>query len=565
MVPRGNDGAVADGDFDASTRRLRGSHFWAIAILVLAAGLRLWGLDMGLPHLETRPDETQVVALTVEASQGRFDFDWFVYPHAYVYLHWIWGEVVVQIQQWIGLASSAGYQEIWKREPHRLYWIGRALSALAGLLTVALVMQISRREYGDRAALLAGLLLAVCFLHVRESHAYKPDVLLSLAATLAVAGAVGLARAPSLWSGVRAGLAVGFAAAAKYNGVVAAIPVCVAAWSSSQARGWSRLLPPPPLLAAGLSAILFFAATSPFVLIDESSRATLHQTLHVVFPSLVAEPTYAEKLPDLGQLIGPEAPTWAASKGVWGTFWYHIAFSLRHGVGLAATVLAPVAVVWGFMRGALLGRASAVFCVAWFVVIGFSPVMLSRYLTPMLPALAILEAGLVVWLLHLLPSVARRWLLPGVLLLLLAEPLWSSIQHDRLAAREDTRVAATRWLEARAPAGSRVTILGTRFWNWGAPQIPPQLRLVSFAAEQPIDLARVDFVVTHDHRLFWSHLPPSFLAQHQQQLERVADFNPAVESATEPVFELSDAFYIPYYGFQGVERPGPRVQIYRVR
>ena len=33
----------------------------AVAILVLAALLRFWALDSGLPNIHTRPDETEVI------------------------------------------------------------------------------------------------------------------------------------------------------------------------------------------------------------------------------------------------------------------------------------------------------------------------------------------------------------------------------------------------------------------------------------------------------------------------------------------------------------------------
>ena len=53
-----------------------------------------------------------------------------------------------------------------------------------------------------------------------------------------------------------------------------------------------------------------------------------------------------------------------------------------------------------------------------------------------------------------------------------AGPLTSAVSHNRIASETDTRVLATRWLREHVPAGSRVAVVGTRFYHWGAPVIP---------------------------------------------------------------------------------------------
>ena len=81
----------------------RSSFGWAaLGVVLVAGGLRLWGLDLGLPHLEARPDETETLRLTLDAAGGSFDFDWAIYPHAYVYLQWAWAEGVLLAQSWGG-------------------------------------------------------------------------------------------------------------------------------------------------------------------------------------------------------------------------------------------------------------------------------------------------------------------------------------------------------------------------------------------------------------------------------------------------------------------------------
>ena len=244
-------------------------------VTLIALVLRFWGLEFGLPNLEARPDETQVLARTVEVARAAFDGSWAIYPHAYVYLQWLWSEGVLALQQLLGLAPPGDVASLWRSEPARLYAIGRTLSALAGTATVALVMIALQRSREGPAALVAGSLVATSLLHVRDSHALKPDVLMTFGVTASIVAGAALARRPSLARGAVAGLMVGAAAAAKYNGALAAVPVCAGAWMGARgARSWRRWLP-PPLLVAGGCAAAFFVATSPKLLTNETSLATL--------------------------------------------------------------------------------------------------------------------------------------------------------------------------------------------------------------------------------------------------------------------------------------------------
>src|SRR5436853_281472 len=82
------------------------------------------------------------------------------------------------------------------------------------------------------------------------------------------------------------------------------------------------------------------------------------------------------------------------------------------------------------------------------------PCRAPRYLTPLVPLLALLVAH------PLLATTGRaRPLVVGVLACaLLAEPVLSAIAYDRIVARTDTRVLATHWMAAHLPAGAVVAV-----------------------------------------------------------------------------------------------------------
>jgi hypothetical protein len=301
----------------------------------------------------------------------------------------------------------------------------------------------------------------------------------------------------------------------------------------------------------------FFAMIFPDVL-------ALQPDFESQFPELAARLAHvdqAEARDAVEAIIGAESagPAWR----------YHAEMSLRHGMGLAAAVASPFAVVWGLGSRRPLAVAAASFAVvhAVTVLLG-SGLLFSRWFTPAVPALSIALAGLAGWLAERAGrwgATAGRATLVALAVILCAEPFASSLALDRTLARTDTRVLATRWLEAEVPEGARIAVLGTRFFGWGAPGIPRGLVLV--VPERVRDSGRraVDYVITHEHALPWSTPDAALMAAIAPRLRLLVDFDPGSGRGGEALFEDDDAWYVPIAGFAAVERPGPRIRIYAVR
>jgi hypothetical protein len=523
-------------------------------IVVVAAVLRLWGLGLGLPHLMARPDDEAVLRLTGWVGQGHADLGWAVYPSAWIYLCWAWGAVSLHAGQWLGLLPpSGGYVEVLAHHPARLLYLERTLSVAFGVATVLLVMRVARGVLGTAGALVAGTVLATNFLHARDTHSIKPDVALGFGVILTLAAAAALASRATRSRAVRAGAALGLATGIKYPGVLLAVPVWLAAVQGSVGRWWARIVPRAAVVA-GVTAAAVFVASSPFLLVNEQTRRFLTGVVALVFPTIFPMPASARGVPGLGlTATGPSA------------FAYHLTFSLRWGAGIVATVLAPVAVIAGLLDRRPLVRLAAVFGVFYYGVVGTSPVRLARYMTPVMPVLALLLAALVVragdW-------IGGRWrvlLLVVATAAIVAEPLHATIAHDRIAARADTRNLATDWLEAHAPPGAVIAMAGTRFWGWGQPRIPSGMHVVQVTPTiEELAKSGAAFLVTHDHPLFSSTVDAAAVARAAPALRLVADFDPFRGPPSAAVFEAEDAYYIPIGGFAAVRRPGPHVRIYAV-
>jgi hypothetical protein len=229
------------------------------------------------------------------------------------------------------------------------------------------------------------------------------------------------------------------------------------------------------------------------------------------------------------------------------------------------TLALPLALAWTVKRREPLLVLAATVAATLFLAAGASPVRLARYVTPVTPLLAILTAELVVALsARVRAPRARAAVTTALTVALAAGPLWAAVQGDRIAAREDTRVLATDWMRRELPPHARVSVLGTVLLPQGAPKLPPGV--AGSSARPSLDALAADgvtHVVTHEHPLQFSRLDPAVMAQLAPSLHLVADFSPFA-GAPAGGFESEDAYYIPFYHFAGVERPGPHVRIYRL-
>jgi 4-amino-4-deoxy-L-arabinose transferase-like glycosyltransferase len=357
-------------------------------VLLGAAGLRVVGIRYALPFGGLlNPDELNVVPRAWRMTHGGgADPHWFEWPTLVMYL-------------------QAPFQA-WHDAP--AYLVARIVTVCFGVAGVAAAWWVGRLAYGVPAGLLAALATAVETTHVAYSRAAVTDVPMTLGVTLAI----GLALAGKLeWAGVAAGLA----AAAKYPGVFALVPLVVLAWGR-----WRRLA-----LSLGLSAVAFFAG-SPFVVLDVGrARAD------------IARVEGYHRAGWLGFEHDPPGPL-AVLDRLWGGFGPFLAFALA---GLAVAL-------WRRRRADL---ALAAFVLAYFAFVSALHSHFDRYTLPLVPALGALAAAA----LRPAPSSLRRLLLP-LAFASLAVPLAWSIGDAHRLTKTDTRVVAQRWIESHLPHGSTI-------------------------------------------------------------------------------------------------------------
>ncbi len=233
---------------------------WTTRTVVLATlfglALRAYGLTWGLPdkwHLSSyHPDEWTIFS---HASRivltGDFNPHFFNYGSLPIYL----SAAVLWITRTASdLPSPQGILVI------------RALSALAGVITIPLAASVARRALGSAwAGAGAALFCAVTPVHVMCSQFGTVDAIGACFLTASVAVGLRLLEDDRRRWYALAGLFAGLAAATKYVGVLAVLPAYAA--HMARRRDWRGLYDENALLIP-LAAGLAFAVACPYALLD---------------------------------------------------------------------------------------------------------------------------------------------------------------------------------------------------------------------------------------------------------------------------------------------------------
>jgi 4-amino-4-deoxy-L-arabinose transferase-like glycosyltransferase len=400
-----------------------------LAILALAFGLRLWGIESGLPQSYV-PDEYDTVHGTLQmAKRGDFNPRWWYYPslHRYLTLLTYLGVFLARVPagRWESL------QEVQVED--MLYW-GRLPSVVFGTITVLLTFLLARRLWGNGVGLMAAALLAVFPGAVEHSQFNKPDALMHSLAALSVLLVLDYLKEGGTGRALLCGLAIGLTVGAKYNGVLVLIPFLLAV-AFRQGREFARGADLPLGLAGSLVG---FLAACPYFLAD--------------FPRFIDH--LAFDLHSYGYAGRPGAE----GENNW---LHHASYTFRYGAGAGASLAALAGLGLALYR---LDRPLAVFLA--FPVLYYSHYSSQRInwadnLIAVYPFLAALAALAVDEAARGLAGVragrlapARPYLAAGVTLILLFFPLVTSVRFNRAATEPDTGNAAREWVNRAFPPGT---------------------------------------------------------------------------------------------------------------
>jgi 4-amino-4-deoxy-L-arabinose transferase-like glycosyltransferase len=512
-------------------------------ILALAAVARAWGLGFGLPHTQARPDETQIIDVTLYFLRGDFRPPFYDYPWFYMWMltglymaYYVWGLVAGDFNTVSDLVAS------WPLNWAPFFLISRGLSAAAGTATVLVVYRLARRQWGDATALVAALFMALTFIHARDSHFGTTDVTMTLfiVASVSLLISAHVTRRRILFAA--AGVAGGLATGTKYNGAFLVAPLL--------ASYFLNIIESPGRRLAAIvdSRLLWF--TLPFAV-----------ALGVSVPFVIADvDRFWDAMRELSRSMQYGQGAFTPENG----WLHHVTHSLRYGMSLPLLVAGAAGCLMLFFRQPRLAVLLFAYPAAYFVVAGSFGNLFFRYMIPVAPFLAIAAAWLVTdTVRRFTPSPRALALVAVVLILPSAVSTW---HFNRIVSATDNRVLVARWFTDNVRPGESVVQSGTIYgyaqldnriwvpWTWD------RNRKIFMVKNRPAE-GRPDWILLQDSPLpsMTQDVVKLFLTQGYVEVERFTAFS----TGPRRVYDRQDAFFVPFAGFSGVERPGPNFTLYK--
>jgi 4-amino-4-deoxy-L-arabinose transferase-like glycosyltransferase len=410
-------------------------------LLLVALGLRLWGICEGLPYVYNIDEAGHFVPKAVQMFAPGHDLNpgYFVNPPALTYvLH-------VAMAVWFG-GGNAVLREF-STHPDRVFMLSRMVVALLGTGAVWLLYLLAARLFDRRTALLAAAIETVAFLPVFYGHLALNDAATLLPLTLSLFGSAGVLRRGRRRDYAIAGLGLGLACASKYTAGIAILPLAAAAalrYVDGPAPAGGRTL--VGLAVAGACALAAFLLANPYALLDFARfRSELvHQS------SLSEEAQGKLGAPKRGGVL---YYLWALT---WGLGWIP-----------ALAALGGAIVLW--WRETRLGWLLVPAPILFLAFMGLQDRYFGRWLLPIFPILCVLAAFFAVFIVRAATSNTRvPAVLAGVVVttLLLAQGVIYSTHGDIVLARADTRNLTRNWMVAHIPPGARIVLEPVVLGEW---------------------------------------------------------------------------------------------------
>jgi len=401
---------------------------WAIiAILILGLLLRLHGLSQGIGF---HPDERHIVGVTHGLSLEDPNPHFFAYGSLPFYLTW-------------GISEGLGYFWPFLNTYDGLFYVGRMLSILVGVLGVWFTWLLSLRLFKDRdSAALAALLLALNVFHLQLSRFYTVDVILGTLSLAVLYICVRAINGHSWRLLLIAGIATGASIATKIGALTLLLPlgltwVAITASSKRYRQVSSWMIGFATLLAVA-GTFLFW---EPYAILDYQKFLANNQE-------------------QIRMVMGEWRPPYTIQYENTTPYLYHLQQIAQHMMGWPLALAVFAGVVAAGIRQSRKFCATEFVLLAWviafFFTTGGQQVKFPRYLVPLYPLLMIWAGHFLVRLYYWMAERFDRRvaLVPGTIVV-----LWCAVYavaFSSIYAGEHSYIAASRWIFTNVPRNSQI-------------------------------------------------------------------------------------------------------------
>lgn len=461
--PGASCGTPMMGTIPQEDMRSRAAVLALAGILLLAAGIRLWGLFHDLPF-SYFGDELHFMKRSMAMGTGDLNPHWFHKPALFMYL-WL---AVYGLYFLGGMAlgrfdSTAEFGAHFLTSPGPFLLLGRLVVFACGVALVWVVYRIGRRAFAsERAGLAAALVVAVVAPVVTSSQHMKTDVpgglMIALSILVYLRTRDELSWRPLVIAALLAGVAMG----THYYGIVL-VPTYLAMelWNGlgTGTQGRRGRLPwRTVLLRCALVPALFVAGffiTSPYNFLDPTwARQSFSHVRSTFFP----EPEQVLFEADSKTAYKP-----GSSEALGGaTLDFARVLTSKDGMSLPLTALALLGLGVAIARretrwyAALVSIPILVYFAAAITVAAYH--VQPRHLNAIYPLLATLTWPGALLLARFFPPARRAAIAMGLVALACIPTTVESSARNLELNRKDSRLVAYRWIVENLPKDERILL-----------------------------------------------------------------------------------------------------------
>lgn len=418
-----------------------------IFVILLASFVRLIGLNWGYPFI-FHPDEPTLIrgGTGIRFDPNPHHFDW---PHLQTYLMFfviaLWARFT-DILEAVGLRGSLEQiVPLWWDRPFVFYFLGRLISALAGIGAVILTYIISFDLFKKKSvAVLSSMLLVFSFQSIEDSHFATLDSSLTFWVLLSFLFSLKIVRTGNVKYYLLSGFLAGLATSTKYNGAFVTFSIFASHISYIVINNRKRIeiLYSNKLLYSALALIGGFLLGTPYALLDYK--------------------TFFSTEPAIGAL-------WQLSRQSTAFMERYLNFSLmekniRSNLFMS---LSPFVLLFFFYGSLSLFTKNfklkylplLIFGIGYLYYVSMFPVFYAQYFNPLYPFIAIISAWGVC---QFTTDFNLKKVVFYLLLIFMFTPMILRVSDMmRVYLTDDNRIRAYSWIKQNVRAGETVALAGS--------------------------------------------------------------------------------------------------------
>lgn len=538
-------------------------------IFLLALLIRLWGIKFGLPY-SYHYDETTYTGAALNLGTGKLGVQ--INPTGYTNILFLEYASFFIIGKITGLFSTvSSFGQLYRTDPSMFLLLGRLTSAILGAMNLLVVYQVGKFLRNQVVGILASLLLAVAFLHVRDSHFAVPDITATFFVSLTCLFCLLSLRDDRLRYVILAALMSGFAIATKWTVWPIAITLILAILLKIQKNEKS-------LLSSRSTWKLIFISGACFLV-----GYLLGGVQTIIWPKLYIDYALTElSAGETGGFFIWQVDTLPG--------WLFYLKTMSYGLGITVTLLFVIglfAKVYEVIKKKdYAGIVFLSFPIIYFVIMGATRHYFARYVLLLVPFAVYIAAEFIYTLKEYLERKNLKFvwaLVAGLVALGLLQQFVYDIRLDYLLTKIDTRTTAHEWIEENIPEGSIIAM----DWLIHGPPLSTPEKLVP-NSEKIYDVTTFDddsglsknAIQWYQESNFNYLIASSFIYQiplvdkteNDERVEfykslntefaLIKEFKP-YQGNSEPSF-IFDEIYGPAISLWQRERPGPTIKIFKV-